>query len=112
MHNDTWNILEFKLNLFFIDDGTVTFTYRKTSDTSSFITNGRFRFDSGFFTLLHDDDPTTTARQTATFEIKKGFNELIWYYAFATFLPTDGLFAEISVTNLNNIICRTLKSSQ
>lgn len=92
----TWNILEYKLLVHLVEDGYVDFTYRKISKIEDSIRNGRFRFDVGFYNRLHDDDPLGKGQSTHVL-LKKGTNELMWYYAFSTSLDYTDLHAEISV---------------
>jgi len=93
----TWNILEFKLNVFLLKEGRVTFTYKKVAKVQTGYTNGRFRFFIGFYSYLYDDDITKTAPQTMTYTLKQGFNELVWHFAVNTNGDTQDLNAEISV---------------
>jgi hypothetical protein len=93
---NTWNIMEMKIDVFLIEDGTVEFTYKKSSIAEGNVRNGRFRFDVGFYNMLHDDDPASTG-QAMKIQLKKGMNELMWYYVVNSGMHTTELFAEITV---------------
>ena len=93
----TTNALGLSMPLTLIEDGTVTFTYRKATNAYGFNKNGKFSLDIGFFSYYQDDDPANTGPQTRTVSIKKGLNVLKWFYVYSTSLPTEGLFAEILV---------------
>ena len=98
---NTTNILEFNIYLDLIDDGIVTFTYQKATILTNGTSNGVLKFDVGFHHAIIDDNILNAEPQTVTVNLKKGFNELIWYYTFTDTGASYNLFAEITVSYLH-----------
>ena len=94
---DTWNILEFKVNVVLLKEGYLTFTYKKISKQSLGFRNGRFRLDMGYRNALHDDNVTNNGYQTYHTFLPQGIHELSLYYAFNTVGGGKEFAAEISV---------------
>lgn len=80
-----------------LQDGKVTFAYKKASKTMSTGSNGRFAFEIDNVTILQDEDSTKNTLQSISFPLKKGSHDLAWSYSFRVSKNFSNPLAEIAV---------------
>jgi hypothetical protein len=109
LKQNTWNILELKLNATLLEDGNISFVYRKHSEKLSSGINGKFTFDINSTNVFVDDYSKNTVR-SVSFPVKKGLNLFDWYYTFRNTKESANFSAEILVSpNNTNFGYRSLR---
>lgn len=79
VRENTWNILEMKMNVELIENGSVEFVFRKTNSGCRGEDSGSFQFNVGMKGIFNDED-RQSHKKTFKQELKKGRYEFSWLF--------------------------------